>query len=332
MPRSMAVERSSLAISPSIPVEIQRQLRALQQRAEGIAASVKEQDSKIASKVGSSQADLLGVSQFVRNQLQANGAYPLALSNLPGSVRVVDGKIFQNNQEIVLDLPGGTSVGTHADRIGLDVDQQSTGLLFLETDRDVIYVVAEIAGEKQWVYGTGFYTSVQSDRPIDLASNDQGYLFFATDEQSLARWDGSAWVTLFSLAQPSLEDLISVNGEPVGTAGLAANGLVIGFLMLNGIEGVNVGPMLLAPHLGALERCSVIVKASDLAIDLQFSIRKNGTPIFTTPPTIAAGAPIGSLITFTGLTALPLPAVRNDVFTIDILSGTRFWQFTAQLE
>jgi hypothetical protein len=36
--------------------------------------------------------------------------------------------------------------------------------------------------------------------------------------------------------------------------------------------------------------------------------------------------------TFTTLTSSPLPVAANDVFSIDITTGTGNWAFTAQME
>jgi len=114
--------------------------------------------------------------------------------------------------------------------------------------------------------------------------------------------------------------------------GVTTGELVIGFVIVSGSTGTNVGPMLAAPHAGSLTKCTVTTKASDGATALTFRIRQNGTSVFSTLPTVAAGTGSGTVSTFTALTSNPLPATEGDVFSIDITSGTSSWQFTAQLE
>lgn len=106
----------------------------------------------------------------------------------------------------------------------------------------------------------------------------------------------------------------------------------VGFVVLTGATGTNVGPMLLAPKAGSLVRCTVITKTSDPTTALTFTIKKNGSTIFTSSPTITAATSPGTVSTFTTLTTNPLPVALNDVFTLDITSGTSSWTATIQLE
>lgn len=119
--------------------------------------------------------------------------------------------------------------------------------------------------------------------------------------------------------------------EPATPAAGAAV-LVVGFVMGSGATGTNVGPMLAAPHAGSLVKCVVTTKASDGTTALTFTIKKNGTAVFSANPTVAAGTAVGTVSTFTTLSPNPLPVNASDVFSIDITSGTGNWQFTAQLE
>jgi hypothetical protein len=108
--------------------------------------------------------------------------------------------------------------------------------------------------------------------------------------------------------------------------------LGIGFSMNTGATGTNVGPMIAAPRAGVVNKCVIVTKASDGATALTFKIKQNGTDVFSADPTIAAGTASGTVTTSTSLTSLPLSVAANDVFSIDITSGTATWQFTAQLE
>jgi hypothetical protein len=108
--------------------------------------------------------------------------------------------------------------------------------------------------------------------------------------------------------------------------------VVIGFVILNGVPGTNVAAMLAAPRAGSFAKCVVTTKNSDLTTALSFRIRQNGVDVFSADPSIAAGTSSGVVFTFTTLTSVPLPVNANDVFSIDILTGTANWQFTAQME
>lgn len=126
---------------------------------------------------------------------------------------------------------------------------------------------------------------------------------------------------------------VTLSSDSSGDVTIAASqSLVIGFVMASGATGTNVGPMLAAPRAGSLTKCVITVKASDSSTALTFKIKQNGTDIFSTDPTIAAGTASGTVTTSTSLTISPLTVAANDVFSIDISSGSSSWQFTAQLE
>lgn len=108
--------------------------------------------------------------------------------------------------------------------------------------------------------------------------------------------------------------------------------LVIGFVVNDGSTGTNVGPMLAAPRTGAITSCVVTTKTSDGSTGLAFTIKKNGTSIFSAAPTVAAGTASGTVSSVGTLTTTPLTVAVSDVFSIDITGGTSNWKFTAQLE
>lgn len=114
--------------------------------------------------------------------------------------------------------------------------------------------------------------------------------------------------------------------------GGATNPLVMGFVINNGAVGTNVGPILIASRAGTFTKCKVVIKASDSSTAMVFRIKRNGTDIFTSDPSLAAGTSSGTVLTFTGLTSSPLVVAADDLFTIDVTSGTPFWQITVQLE
>jgi hypothetical protein len=106
---------------------------------------------------------------------------------------------------------------------------------------------------------------------------------------------------------------------------------IIGFVINTGATGTNVGPMLPAPFDGTADVVVLVVKASDGSTPLVFDIKQNGTVIFSSP-SIAAGTASGTLMTFVSLSDEPLTITYNDIFTIDISSGSSSWMFTAVLE
>lgn len=126
---------------------------------------------------------------------------------------------------------------------------------------------------------------------------------------------------------------VSITDDGVGGITIAASApIVIGFVIGNGNIGTNVGPMLAAVRSGSVTKCVVTTKNSDSTIPLTFLIKKNGTNVFSANPTVAAGTGSGVVNTTGTLTTNPLAVLANDVFSIDITSGTNNWQFTAQLE
>ena len=122
---------------------------------------------------------------------------------------------------------------------------------------------------------------------------------------------------------------------------------VVGFIMNSGVAGTNVGPMLPAARSGSANVVTVVVKASDPSTPLTFRINQwtqpesatgpdwidpTGTDIFATDPTVPAGTAIGTVLQFDDFTAQPLPITENDLFSIDITSGSGSWVFVAVLE
>jgi hypothetical protein len=109
-------------------------------------------------------------------------------------------------------------------------------------------------------------------------------------------------------------------------------GPIIGFVINTGATGTNVGPMLPAPYDGTANIVTVVVKASDPDTPLSFRINQNGTDIFVTDPSIPAGTTSGMIFGYADETEQPLAVNYNDIFTIDILTGSSSWEFTAVLE
>jgi hypothetical protein len=109
--------------------------------------------------------------------------------------------------------------------------------------------------------------------------------------------------------------------------------IVIGFGVPDGSVANTTGPgRLTASRAGSINRCVVTVNASDGVTALTIRIKQNGTNVFTSSMTVAAGTAAGTVQISTALTSVPLAVAQHDVFTIDVTSGTSTWNFTAQLE
>lgn len=122
------------------------------------------------------------------------------------------------------------------------------------------------------------------------------------------------------------------SGGSGGGGGSTTIPIVIFFSIPNGNTGSNVALYAAAPRTGKVTTCVVTVTKSDPSTNLTFKILKNGTDVFGTDPTVAAGATAGTTFTFATLTSSPLSINAGDVFNMSITSGTANWEFTAQLE
>jgi hypothetical protein len=106
--------------------------------------------------------------------------------------------------------------------------------------------------------------------------------------------------------------------------------VTVGFSLGTGATGTNVAGYIPASHSGTISRCVVLVKISDATTPLTFTVRKNGTAIFSSSNTVAAGSVAGTLSVFTNLSTTTV--VQDDKFSLDITSGNSNWQATIQVE
>lgn len=158
--------------------------------------------------------------------------------------------------------------------------------------------------------------------------------FPIVDEQGnptdyFTRWAQQRQIDIEGSATP--ED-VQASIDEVTALLIERTALTVWFIMNSGVAGVNAGPELLAPRSGSLTKCKVITKVSDPAVNFTFLIKKNGVNIFSANPTVAAGTAGGTLSTFLTLTPNPVPVLPDDIFTIDVTSGTATWQATVVLE
>lgn len=128
-------------------------------------------------------------------------------------------------------------------------------------------------------------------------------------------WDGTEW-------------------QIIGSSGGGADALVVGFGFgpFSLVVQNNAGPKMLAVKAGTVSRCAIVINASDATTDCTFRIMKNGVNVFSANPTLTHGSATGTTVISTALTSSPLTVAQDDIFQIDVLTGTNQWQFTAQLE
>jgi hypothetical protein len=72
-----------MTINPTIPLEIQRSLRRVEQTANTASERVEGIESRLPHYVSKSDEDLLEVAKFTRKEHQSTGRAPLALDQLP---------------------------------------------------------------------------------------------------------------------------------------------------------------------------------------------------------------------------------------------------------
>lgn len=184
------------------------------------------------------------------------------------------------------------------------------------------------AGKLLKADGTWFVPPVPTGAANEVLATPSGAAGAAALRPLVAADLPVATISSYGAVQP---DGTTITINSVGRI-VAPPPLVIGFVMLSGAVGTNAGPMLVAPRAGSITQCVLIVKASDSSLPLTFRINQNGTDIFSSDPTIPAGAASGSVLNFNDFTSTPLAIAAGGVLTIDISSGSGAWSFTAQLE
>ena len=108
----------------------------------------------------------------------------------------------------------GTSTGptilsdTHANRLlSFPAASYTVDSLFWETDRTVLYICLypSLSPGNVWQYALGTMRDSYANRPTDVSTYDEGFLFYATDKQLTYRWSGTAW-SIVSNFQPVIQD------------------------------------------------------------------------------------------------------------------------------
>jgi len=124
----------------------------------------------------------------------------LPASGNPGQQVIVGGVLYQwVGSGQFAGIPGfwepvvataPTLQDTHANRlVNYPATNYTTGTLFYETDRTVVYIIAGGI----WTYWSGAMNGPLGNLPVDLGAADAGFRFQATDYKHLYDWSGSAW-------------------------------------------------------------------------------------------------------------------------------------------
>jgi hypothetical protein len=117
----------------------------------------------------------------------------ISISNDPTSHSA--GVLYRFDQRLEAYFPQGaiavTLEDTHANRVAnYDAEDYEPGTLFWETDRTVLYLAAGLV----WQYALGIMYDLIANRPTDLTADDVGFLFYASDQNTTYRWDGTVWI------------------------------------------------------------------------------------------------------------------------------------------
>lgn len=187
----------------------------------------------------------------------------------------------------------GANIGFYLDFIQLQVNGSSGG----GSTGTVTSVTGATSG--------GFVISTinPTTTPVVSAAVDGTHYLPTTTDQS--NWNAKLGPTLSSSQVPLLS---------------------FGFILNTGATGTNVASELAALRAGSFTVCKFVTKTSDGATALTFTVKQNGTGITT--QTIAAGTSPGTVSSFTITTT---SVAVNDVFTLDITSGSSNWSGTVQV-
>lgn len=116
-------------------------------------------------------------------------------------------------------------VDTFANRdVNYPPSSYATGTLYVTNDRQTIYYNSSIA----WTLVAGMGFGLLASRYNDLGVNDSGWVWYATDLNSISVWDGTAWIVISteSVLAGTHGDRISYgNATVAGSVVTATSGL-----------------------------------------------------------------------------------------------------------
>lgn len=263
------------------------------------------------------------------------------IANLPTAG--IEGRLFFSTDTLVIMWDSGTTWYNVTPSTSVPTATDSV-LGLVKPDGTTITISAGVISATSSALGAINQVIMEGLDASKPTAGTQGRLYFTTDTGKIYYDNGTAWVLVgpsggssassiqgvsVSATTPTTGQVLEYNGtEWVPTT---PSQVTIGFVIGNGSPGTDVGPLLLAARAGTVSQCAVLVKSSDSSTALTFNILQNGTSVFSSAVTIAAGASPGSISTHT-LTSTPLAIAKHDVFQINITSGNSNWAITTQLE
>jgi len=252
-----------------ISPELERYLNSLTQSLE----SINNQVSQIQSQhyLTRSAADSLYSTPIQRSALQANGTYPLNVTQLLGVLaqpqssgaptvtalpgftdpRSQDGALVSYNGQLYrytaspapgawLPLSASAVIlsDTRANRIAhYPAASYPLHTLFYETDTTLIYIVALVLGVHTWVYFSGTYSITQpyiAGFIMGLNTPDTGLLMWVSDYNHILQWNGAQLIW----APGELGSDYFVFGPAMTAVGwVPANGVNVSYLKKDGTTG-----------------------------------------------------------------------------------------------
>jgi hypothetical protein len=154
----------SVTTDASIPIQIQRAIRRVEDHVSRLHTTTQAQGEQIAEKVSFSTADLFVMAGHMRDHLQATGSHPLSIMNLPGEAA----------------QPQASDITFSGDLSGTNVDQTVVGIQgrpVAPTAPADTYVLTWVAGDGKWEPmpptggsggGSGTVTSVGLAAPTEF--------------------------------------------------------------------------------------------------------------------------------------------------------------------
>lgn len=218
--------RTSIGLSPDIPLSVRRDLLKLSTISQDAQAQAQQAQSTANEKIGRSVDDLNFVAQETRSRLQPGGVAVLTLTGLlghaaqpqiagvpnlkkapaggpyaqPTSLFAINGVLYgytTGPNTPLLPYVSPVLSGTHAQRLSTyPATNYPAGMLFYETDRDVFYIVEILSTVATWIYASGqmYCNFTLKPLPTDLSVNDIGFLAFEDTYAHGYYWNGTAFV------------------------------------------------------------------------------------------------------------------------------------------
>ncbi len=143
-----------------------------------------------------------------------------------------------------------------------------------------------------------------------------------------------AYITGLQIATVSSTGVVQPDGNTISinSVGLISTPATISFYLNTGNIASPAAWVLADRTSNVITKCAVYITASDNTTNLTFDVTKNSISVFTAPINVLANTTPGNIYTFSTLTPNPLPINQNDIFKLNITSGTSNWQGAIQLE